>query len=147
VEAVSLRTTRVRGADGTVWHIPNGQILRVGNKSQQWQQALVQALVGPTADLDQAQEVVKEAAEAMRSEERWRRRIVADPELLGVESVTPEATTILISVRTLPEARYPVMRELRARVKAALDAAGVPPPVVPGVTAPAAKRRAAKPKG
>ena len=34
VEAVSLRTTRLRAEDGTVWHVPNGAIIRVGNKSQ-----------------------------------------------------------------------------------------------------------------
>jgi small-conductance mechanosensitive channel len=136
VEAVSLRTTKVRDVDGTVWHIPNGQVVRVGNRSQQWGQAVVQAIVGPTADLEQAQEIVKETADAMRSDEEWRRKILKDPEVWGVDAVSPEAVTILVAVRTLPDARYPVMRELRRRIKAALDEAGVPPPVVPGVSAP-----------
>jgi moderate conductance mechanosensitive channel len=144
VEGVSLRTTRIRDADGTVWHVPNGQVLRVGNRSQQWQQALVEALVGPTADLERAQEVVKATAEAMRAEEAWARRIVAEPELLGVDLVTPEAITILVSVRALPDARHAVMRELRSRVKRALDAAGIPAPIVPGVPAAGAAKAAAK---
>src|SRR5215210_375243 len=41
VEAISLRTTRLRDAEGVVWHIPNGEIQRVGNKSQQWSKAVL----------------------------------------------------------------------------------------------------------
>ena len=33
VEEVNLRVTRIKGADGTVWFVPNGEIRRVGNKS------------------------------------------------------------------------------------------------------------------
>ena len=46
VEVVSLRTTRVRSVDGTVWHVPNGAIARVGNKSQHWSRALLDVQVG-----------------------------------------------------------------------------------------------------
>ena len=41
VEAVTLRITRLRDVEGTVWHVPNGQILRVGNKSQLWARSLI----------------------------------------------------------------------------------------------------------
>ena len=34
VEAVTLRATRIRSVDGTVWHVSNGQIQRAGNMSQ-----------------------------------------------------------------------------------------------------------------
>ena len=46
VEAVGLRTTRLRDVEGTVWHIRNGEIVRVGNKSQGWARAARRA-VGP----------------------------------------------------------------------------------------------------
>ncbi len=51
VEGVSLRTTRLRDAEGTVWHIPNGGILRVGNKSQQWTRVIIDVAVAYDADL------------------------------------------------------------------------------------------------
>ena len=41
IEAVSLRTTRLRSGDGTVWHVPNGEIRRVGNMSQHWSRAVL----------------------------------------------------------------------------------------------------------
>ena len=45
VEAVTLRTTRLRDLNGTVWHVPNGTIARIGNQSQQWGRAVVDTLV------------------------------------------------------------------------------------------------------
>ena len=51
VEAVSLRTTRLRDVNGTVWHVPNGQIVRVGNKSQQWARALLDLAVAHGTDV------------------------------------------------------------------------------------------------
>ncbi len=52
VESVSLRATRLRSVDGTVWHVPNGTILRVGNMSQQWARALLDISVGYAADIE-----------------------------------------------------------------------------------------------
>ena len=34
VESMNLRITRVRAEDGTIWYLRNGEILRVGNRSQ-----------------------------------------------------------------------------------------------------------------
>ena len=62
VEAVSLRVTRLRDQNGTVWHVPNGEIRRVGNKSQQWARAVLDVPVAPNADLERAAAVIAEAA-------------------------------------------------------------------------------------
>jgi small-conductance mechanosensitive channel len=132
VEGVSLRTTRLRDAEGTVWHVPNGQIVRVGNKSQLWARAILDVMVGPTADLDSAQQVVKDTADALWHDPDWTRRVLQEPELVGIEAITPEGITIQVVLQTLPDARLPVLRELRSRVKRALDEAGVPAPRPPG---------------
>jgi len=58
VEAVSLRTTRLRAVDGTVWHVPNGEIRRVGNMSQHWSRSLLDIEVGYGTDLDHAKAVI-----------------------------------------------------------------------------------------
>ena len=53
VEKITMRATRLRDVNGTVWHMPNGQILRAGNKSQEWARALDRprgrARLGPRA--------------------------------------------------------------------------------------------------
>ena len=147
VEAVSLRTTRVRDVDGTVWHVPNGQILRVGNKSQQWARAQLDVAVGPTADVELAQQVIKDTSDVLWRDPEWSRRILQEPDLVGIEAITAEGITIRVILQTLPDARLGVLRELRGRVKRALDDAGVPPAtpvVVAGVGA--AKKGSATPR-
>ena len=62
VEAVTLRITKIRDADGTLWYVPNGTMLRVGNKSQGWATAVVEIDVDYFADLDQVRALLTEAA-------------------------------------------------------------------------------------
>ena len=59
VEAVSLRTTRLRAIDGTVWHVPNGEIRRVGNMSQHWSRALLDIDVAYGTDVGHAREGIE----------------------------------------------------------------------------------------
>src|SRR5690606_37796789 len=59
VEAVSLRPTRLRSVDGTVWHVPNGEIRRVGNMSQHWSRALLDVQVAYQTDIEHAKRVIK----------------------------------------------------------------------------------------
>ena len=59
VEAVTLRVTRLRDIEGTVWYVPNGEILRVGNKSQNWSRAVIDVGVGYDEDLARVQRVVR----------------------------------------------------------------------------------------
>ncbi|MEO7555384.1 MAG: mechanosensitive ion channel family protein [Acidimicrobiales bacterium] len=134
VEAVTLRSTRLRSADGTVWHVPNGAVALVGNKSQQWSRALLDVTVAYESDLRRAQEVIKEAADEMAADERWAGELLDAPEVWGVEQLSGAGADIRLVVKTRPAAQFSVMRELRVRVKEALDAADIHPP--PTVLAP-----------
>jgi small conductance mechanosensitive channel len=125
VEDVSLRSTRLRDVEGVVWHVPNGVIQRVGNKSQQWARAVLDIPVGQGSDLDRAQEVIASTARALAADEAWASRILDEPEVWGVESLTLDLVTIRLVVKTAPGEQWRVARELRARVKTALDAAGI----------------------
>jgi small conductance mechanosensitive channel len=125
VEGVSLRTTRLRDLDGVVWHVPNGTILRVGNKSQQWSRAVVDVPVAFEADTGAASEVIHEVARGIWHEPDFASVILAEPSVLGVESLAPGRVVIRIVVRTKPQEQWRVERELRTRIKTALDAAGI----------------------
>jgi small conductance mechanosensitive channel len=122
VEAVSLRTTRLRAVDGTVWHVPNGDIRRVGNKSQHWSRALLDIEVGYETDIEQAKEVIKRVADTL-----WHERddILEEPEVWGVERLGPNAIVIRLVVKTRPADQYDVSRQLRQRLKEAFDAEGI----------------------
>ena len=122
VEAVSLRTTRLRAVDGTVWHVPNGEIRRVGNKSQHWSRALLDVEVAYDTDIDHAKAVIQRVADAL-----WQERddILEEPEVWGVERLGANAVVIRLVVKTRPADQYAVSRELRQRLKEAFDAEGI----------------------
>jgi small conductance mechanosensitive channel len=128
VEGVSLRTTRLRDVEGVVWHVPNGTITRVGNQSQQWARALVDVEVAYDADVAVATAVIEQAADDLWHEPDFADVVLAEPSVLGVQSLGPGRVVIRVVVRTRPQEQWRVARELRLRIKAALDAAGIGPP-------------------
>jgi small conductance mechanosensitive channel len=125
VEGVSLRTTRLRDIDGVVWHIPNGTILRVGNKSQQWSRAVVDVPVTLEADAGVATDVIRDVAAGIWHDPDFASVILAEPSVLGVESLAPGRVVIRVVVRTQPQQQWRVERELRRRIKTALDGVGI----------------------
>jgi small conductance mechanosensitive channel len=125
VEGVSLRTTRLRDVDGVVWHIPNGTIMRIGNKSQQWSRAVVDVPVAYEADAGAATDVIRGVADEVWHDPHYASIILAEPSVLGVESLAPGRVVIRMVVRTQPQEQWQVERELRRRIKTALDAAGI----------------------
>jgi small-conductance mechanosensitive channel len=126
VEAVSLRSTQLRDLHGTLWHIPNGQVNRIGNFSQGWSQAILDVEVSEDADIGEATKVIEQAAAQIKNDPDLGPRIMADPEVWGVERITDGAAAIRLVVRTTPRARWRVERELRAAVKQALEKKKVP---------------------
>ena len=125
VEAVSLRVTRLRDLDGTVWYVPNGEILRVGNKSQNWSRAVVDVGVGYDEDLARAKRVLAEVAHDLWEDEDYRSVIIEEPEVTGVEALAPDAITLRVLVKTQPMEQWGVARELRQRIKARFDHEGI----------------------
>jgi moderate conductance mechanosensitive channel len=131
VERVTLRTTVLRSQDGTVWHVPNGEIRRVGNRTKLWSVAVLDITVAYDADLVTTREVVQRVAEEVVEDDRYEVDVLAAPEVLGVESVAPDGVVLRLLVRTNPGAQFRLQRALREAIKAALDEAGVavlPPP-------------------
>jgi small conductance mechanosensitive channel len=126
VENVTLRLTRVRDIDGVVWHVPNGEIRRVGNKSQGWAVVNVDVPLPGDVDLDAADACLQAAAQGLMADPAVRDSLLAAPEVLGVESMTAERVVVRVSVRTTSAQQWRVARALRGQVKAALEAAGIP---------------------
>ena len=131
VEAVNLRSTRLRSADGTVWHVPNGGIVRVGNKSQDWSRALLDVSVAYDADVRHASDVIKRVADELNEDDKWTDDILEEPEVWGVEHVRDGAVVIRLVLKMRPGAQFKLMRELRLRIKEALEAEGIAVPVPP----------------
>ncbi|AWK08697.1 mechanosensitive ion channel protein MscS [Streptomyces spongiicola] len=122
---VGLRVTKLRGDDGEIWYVRNGEIKRIGNRSQGWATASVEVNVSPSEDLGRVRELIEEAAAAMAKEEPWNERLWGPVEVLGLTEVLIDRMTISVSAKTMPGKAPGVERELRWRIKRAFDEAGV----------------------
>jgi small conductance mechanosensitive channel len=132
VEEVSLRVTRLRDPSGVVWYVRNGEIIRIGNKSQGWSTAIVDIPVSYAENLEKVIPLIKSVVHQMDQAEEWKSMLLEEPQVVGVESMTGSAVTVRILAKTAAEQQYGVSREIRERVKAAFDEAGIQgPPVVP----------------
>ncbi|SDY84840.1 small conductance mechanosensitive channel [Asanoa ishikariensis] len=124
VESVGLRITTVRDARGVLWYIRNGEIIRVGNKSQGWAMLMIDMPIG-FADAEEATEVLRAAVANVYADPDLAEHFVDAPEVLGVETVTVEGTVIRTIAKTTADGQYLVGRELRRRLTEALASAGI----------------------
>ncbi len=125
VEGVGIRTTQIRDVNGTVWFVHNGDISRIGNMSLGWSRVIIDLAVPYDADVDSVQDQMLATASAMASDPKWRSLILETPQIWGIESISAEAVVIRLVVKTRAGTKDDVARELRARLKASLDAMGV----------------------
>ncbi|GIH56777.1 hypothetical protein Mro02_36910 [Microbispora rosea subsp. aerata] len=122
VEAVTLRITRLRDADGKVWYVRNGTITRVGNESQGWSRALVDVPVPYDSDVATVRELLTGIARELWEDPEYRDTvIVEEPQVFGLESVSNSSVIFRVSVKTAPAQHLEVARELRLRVKRTFD--------------------------
>jgi len=128
VEGISLRSTRIRDVSGQLWHVPNGEIRRVANASQEWARALLDVSVAYGADIDHAVAVIEGAGVELHSDPAWSPVLLEAPEVWGVEELGGDRVLLRMVIKTLPGEQFKVMRALRRRVKYALDKAGIEMP-------------------
>jgi small-conductance mechanosensitive channel len=129
VEAVSLRVTRLRDVDGTVWYVRNGEILRLGNQSQNWARSVVDIAVGYKEDVSRVRRILQEVAHDLWEDKNYRELIIEEPEVWGVQSLGPDSVVVRVTLKTMPQQQWRVSREMRERVKTRFDAEGIQMPL------------------
>ncbi len=125
VESVSLRTTRLRDVEGTVWHIRNGEIARIGNKSQGWARALLDVPLDLRTDVPVVRALALSVAQGLHDDEDFAGRILEAPEVWGLESIGADGLLLRIALKTAPLEQWAVERELRERLIKAFEDHGV----------------------
>ncbi|MGW5661121.1 mechanosensitive ion channel family protein [Streptomyces sp. NPDC003758] len=118
---VGLRVTKLRGADGEIWYVRNGEVKRIGNLSQGWATAGVDVTVRASENLDRVKAVLDTVAERMSKDEPWNEILWGPVEVLGLDSVLIDSMVVRLSAKTMPGKARAVERELRWRVKRAFD--------------------------
>lgn len=126
VEAVGLRVTKIRDADGTLWYVPNGAMVRVGNKTQGWANAVVEVKVDYFADLDQVRDLLVGAAARVAQDPELGTAVEGSASVTTAEDLAFDAVTVRLQQRTAPAQQWAVARALRVAVREALEAADVP---------------------
>lgn len=132
VEEVSLRSTTIRDRNGTVWHVPNGQIEQVANFSQLGLRARINIEVAYNVDLRTAIRVINRVGEQMWEAEICQGRLAGPPKVSGIQELRPSAVAIRAVVETVPALPWSekrlMEREFRLRIKEAFDANGIEMP-------------------
>ncbi len=124
VEAIGLRITTIRDVRGVVWYIRNGEIIRVGNKSQGWAVVVVDVPIGFNG-VEEATAVLRSAATAFAEDPEFAPDMLEAPEVLGVEQLTVDGAVVRATVKTSSEQQWRMARELRRRLTEALENAGI----------------------
>lgn len=133
VEEVRIRVTSVRDVNGTLWFVRNGEITRVGNMSQGWARVIVDLAVPYEADVDEVEAALLKAATDMSQSGKWRSRILEKPEVWGLESISDDAMVIRVVMKVRTSSKDDVARELRMRLKHAVDELGLTLPSLSSV--------------
>ena len=125
VEAINLRTTRLRDLEGKVHIIPNGSIEVATNFTREWSRALVEIGVAYKEDVDTVIGVLKEVGEEMSNDPAFKEVILEPLTVLGLDSFGDSSVNIRVFFKTLPIKQWDVAREFRKRVKKAFDEKGI----------------------
>ena len=126
IEQVGLRVTQVRDVEGTLWYVRNGEILRVGNKSQGFTRVLIDLAFEPGVDLEKAKTTLLTSASKVSKSKLHGNQMIGDAEVWGIQSISGDSIVIRMVQQVAPKSGDDVARAIRAEVAAALKTAKLP---------------------
>ena len=125
VEDITLRMTTLRNMDGTVHHVPHGEVKKVSNLSKQFARVNLNIGVAYESDLEHVIKVVNEVGMELTADPEWAEKIITAPQFLRVEDFADSAVIVKILGDTKPLMQWEVTGELRKRLKIAFDKNGI----------------------
>lgn len=131
VERVGIRITEIRDVDGTLWFVRNGEIIMVGNYSQDWARVVFDIPINRGSDVAAIQERLLQAATSLSQSSSWRKKILEQPELWGIESISTDSVVVRLVVKVRAGEQWAVKRALHAAITQALDTEDIDLPPLP----------------
>lgn len=125
VEDISLRMTTLRDLDGTVHHVPHGEIKKVSNLSKDFARVNLNIGISYNSKLEEVIQIVNKVGNDLSNDQQWKESIIASPQFLRVDDFADSAIVIKILGETLPLKQWEVTGELRKRIKIAFDEQGI----------------------
>jgi small-conductance mechanosensitive channel len=129
VEALSIRTIRLRALDGSVHIIPFSAVTTVTNMTRDFSYAVLDINVGLNEEPDRVIDIVRSVAREMRTEPLWAAMIRDDLEVLGIEKFVDLAFVLRVRIQTPPGQHWAVGRELNRRIKLRFDKLAIGSPI------------------
>jgi len=129
VEAMTIRTLRLRDLSGTVHTIPFSAVKTIKNLTKEFSYALFDVRVAYREDVDAVIEVLKEIAAGLQADDEFGPKILAPMEVLGLDQFRESDIIIRARIKTLPLQQWGIMREFNRRMKRAFDEKGIEIPV------------------
>jgi moderate conductance mechanosensitive channel len=120
--------TRLRDTNGTVWYARNGELLRVGNMSQNWARTVLDVQVSSREDLTRVRTVLTDVLHDLWQDDDFAGVVIEEPEIWGIQAITPDAITLRVTLKTAPMEQWRVARVLRERIKSRFDHEGIQAP-------------------
>lgn len=125
VEDISLRMTTLRDLDGTVHHVPHGEIKKVSNLSKHFSRVNLNIGISYKANLEKVIKVINKVGEELANDKNWKDKIIKKPQFLRVDSFGDSSVIVKILGETKPLQQWDVTGELRKRIKIAFDKEGI----------------------
>jgi len=125
IEAVGLRVTQVRDVEGTLWYVRNGEIARVGNKSQGFSRVIVDLSFDPSVDIEKAKKAMLTAAASVTKSKDVGALLIGSAEVWGIQAISGDSLVIRLVQQVSPKAVDDVAREIRAALVSELKKAKV----------------------
>ncbi len=125
VEQINLRTIVLRDAEGVVYTIANGEIRSLANRTKDFSYYVINLGIGYDEDTDDIVSAVRETGDELMKDPAFAINILEPLEIMGVDDFQASQVTLQFRIKTVPQKQWQVGRELRRRVKKALDAKGI----------------------
>ena len=128
VEALSIRTIRLRATDGSVYLIPFSAVTTVTNQTRDYSYAVLDISIGLNEEPGPIETVLREVAAEMQADPAWQSIVLDKLDVMGVEKLTDTAWVMRVRLKTQPSSRWSVTRELNRRIKMRFDASAIESP-------------------
>ncbi|GAA1286846.1 MULTISPECIES: mechanosensitive ion channel family protein [Brachybacterium] len=125
VVGINLRVTQVRGVDGVLWTVRNGEIVRTGNYSRGFSNAVVVLDIDAGADDRAVTDVLTTVTEQLAKDPDWTDVLQSAASISGMLDMDGNRYQRRVIIQTAPGEQWGVERELRGRVRAAFTDAGI----------------------
>lgn len=125
VERVGTRSTILRDVDGNVHFFPNGMVQHVINKTMGYSNARVIVAVNPDTDIEKATKIINSIGQKMASDDKWTDKILETPKFVMLGDMSSTTVELIVSGKVKPADQWSVAAEIRRRVHAEFEKAGI----------------------